>query len=128
MTLSWFHDPPRGLGASARIVTGPPVAGTFLRWPSAKNPRNFPSADQKGNEEFSVPSSFFGVTSLRYCTQMDRSFWERAQKATAAPSARITGGPEKSPVKSKFISAGGGRNERRRRAGSRSRKDQARRA
>ena len=42
---------------------------------SAKNPRNFPSADQNGNEAPSVPSSFSGVSSVRDCTQIEsRSF------------------------------------------------------
>src|SRR5256885_13972327 len=110
MTLSWFHDPPRGLGVSVRTVTGPPAAGTFFKWPSAKKPRNFPSADQKGKMAPSVPSSFLGFGSLRDCTQIEsRSFWLRAQYATAMPSAEITGGPEKSPVKSNPMSAGGGK-------------------
>src|ERR1700676_3242419 len=122
MMLSGLQEPPLGLGASARMVTGPPVAGTFLRWPSAKNARNFPSEDQNGKEARSVPSIFFAARSLRDCTQMNFSFSERAQKAMAVPSTRITGGPEKSPVKSKLVSAGGGRKERKTRAGSRSRK------
>src|SRR5229473_3331237 len=113
MTLSWFHEPPRGLGVSARTVTGPPAAGIFFRWPSAKNPKKFPSADQKGKEAPSVPSIFRGVRSLRVCTQIvSRSFWLRAQKAIAVPPAEMTGGPEKSPVKSKPTSGGGGRYER----------------
>src|ERR1700712_3052151 len=113
ITLSWLHEPPRGLGASARTVIGPPDASTFLSRPSAKNPRNFPSADQKGNEAPSVPSIFFAVRSLSDCTQMElRSFWLRMQNATRVPSAVIAGGPEKSPVKSKLISTGGGKNDR----------------
>src|SRR5258706_1607366 len=110
MTLSCFHDPPRGLGDSARTVTGPPAAATFFRCPSAKNPTNFPSKDQKGKEAPSVPSSFRGVRSLRDCTQSKSlSFWLRAENAIAVPSAAITGGPEKSPVKSKPTPGGGGR-------------------
>src|ERR1700731_4805372 len=102
MTLSWFQDPPRGLGVSARTVTGPPAAGTFFKWPSAKKPTNFPSADQKGKEAPSVPSSFLAARPLRNCTQIEsRSFWLRAQNATPVPSGVIAGGPEKSPVKSK---------------------------
>src|SRR5258708_1250894 len=123
MTLSWFHDPPRGLGESARTVTRPPAAGTFFRCPSAKNPRKLPSADQKGKEAPSVPSSFRGVRSPRVCPQIEsRSFWLRAQKAIAIPSAVITGGPEKSPVKSKPAPGGGGRYERKVRTGSRPRR------
>src|ERR1700719_5426760 len=123
MTLSWFHEPPRGLAASARTVTGPPAAGTFLRWPSAKNPKKLPSADQNGKEAPSVPSILRGVRSLRVCTQiMSRSFWLRALKAIAVPSVVITGGPEKSPVKSKPDPVGGGKYERRVIAGSRPRR------
>src|SRR5712672_4340744 len=45
----------------------------------------------------------------------------------AVPSELMTGGPEKSPVKSKLICAGGGRNERKVREGSCSRRrDQSR--
>src|ERR1039458_2466937 len=113
MTLSWFHDPPRGFGASARIVTGPPAAGTFFRWLSAKNPRNFPSADQKGNEAPSVPSIFLGARSPNDCTQIkSRSLCVRAQNATAVPSAEIAGGPEKSPGNSELICARVGSNHR----------------
>src|SRR3981189_3250459 len=100
MTLSWFQEPPRGLGVSARTVTGPPVAGTFFKWPSAKKPTNFPSADQKGKEAPSVPSSFLAARSLRNCTQIEsRSFWLRAQNATAAPSGGSVDGPENAPVR-----------------------------
>src|ERR1700674_3745394 len=123
MTLSWFHDPPRGLAVSARTVTGPPAAGTFFKWPSAKKATNFPSADQKGKEAPSVPSSFLAARSLRNCTQIEsRSFWLRAQNATAVPSGVIAGGPEKSPVKSKPTSAGGGKYDRTVRAGACSRR------
>jgi hypothetical protein len=74
---------------------------------------NFPSADQKGNAAPSVPSSFFADNSASDWTQMElRSFEARAQKATAVPSGAKAGGPEKSPVKSKPCSAGGGRNDR----------------
>src|SRR5258706_16296594 len=110
ITLSWFQDPPRGFGVSARMVTGPPAAGTFFKWPSAKKPTNFPSADQKGKESPSVPSSFRAAMSPRNCTQIEsRSFWLGGQNATAAPADAIVGGPEKSPVKSKPTSAGGGK-------------------
>src|SRR5260221_4973662 len=110
ITLSWFQDPPRGLGVSARTVTGPPVAGTLFKWPSAKKPTNFPSADQKGKEAPSVPSSFLAVRSLRNWTQIESpSFSLRAQQTTAAPSDAIVVGPEKSPVRSKPTSGGGGK-------------------
>src|SRR6185369_8239983 len=101
ITLSRFHVPPRGFGASARIVTGPPAEGIFFIRPPAKNPIDFPSYDQKGNDAPSVPSSFRALNSLNDCTQMEfRSFGVRAQKAIVAPSGDIAGGPEKSPVKS----------------------------
>src|SRR5579864_1698032 len=123
MMLSSFQDPPRALGASASTVTGPPAAETFFRWPSAKKPMNLPSADQNGNEAPSVPSSFLAVSSLRDRTQIEsRSFGVRAQNATAVPSGEITGGPEKSPVKSNPVSTGGIRKDRIDRAGSGSRK------
>src|SRR5437870_9828096 len=100
MTLSWFHDPPRALDASANTETGPPDAEIFLRCPSAKNPTDFPSGDQKGNAAPSVPSSLFAASSFSDCTQSaSRSFGLRAQYTMALPSGAIAGGPEKSPVK-----------------------------
>ena len=66
------------------------------------------------------PSTFFAASSPRNCTQIEpRSFCVRAQNAIAVPSELITGGPEKSPVKSKLVCAGGGKKERMVRAGSR---------
>src|SRR5882757_4690528 len=101
MTLSRFQEPPRGLGASARMVTGPPAAGTFLRWPPAKKPMNLLSGDQKGNDAPWVSSSFLAESSLRDCTQIEpRSFGLMAQYAIADPSSVMAGGPEKSPRKS----------------------------
>ncbi len=74
---------------------------------------NRPSGDQKGKYAPSVPSSFLAVRSPRACTQTEsRSFSVRAQKARAVPSGVSTGGPEKSPVKSNPMSAGGGKNDR----------------
>src|SRR5581483_7874610 len=122
MTLFSFHVPPRGLGVSASVVTGPPAAGIFFRKPSAKNPMNWPSADQNGKDAPSVPSSFLADNSPSDCTQTEsRSFWVRAQNTIAVPWELITGGPEKSPVKSKLICGGGGRNERKVRGTSRER-------
>src|ERR1700687_6515449 len=113
MTLSRFQEPPRGLGASARIVTGPADAGIFFKWASAKNPRNLPSGDQKGKAAPSVPSSFLAASSFRDCTQsVFRSFWFREEKAMAVPSGVMTGGPAASPVKSNWISGGGGKKAR----------------
>src|SRR5881394_4138484 len=105
ITLSWFHEPPRAFGASASSETGPPDAEIFFKCPSAKNPMDFPSGDQKGNAAPSVPSSFFARRSLRDCTHREsRSLGLRAQYTIVVPSDVIAGGPEKSPVKSKFIS------------------------
>src|SRR5215471_17855120 len=56
ITPSRLHVPPRPLGAaSQRMTAGPPAASTFFNFPSAKKARNFPSGDQKGKSEFSVP-------------------------------------------------------------------------
>src|ERR1700675_389890 len=108
MTLSRFQAPPRALGASARIVTGPPDAETFRSLLSAKKPMNFPSPDQNSAKAPSVPASFSAdaLSSLR--TQMElRSFGPRAANATRVPSGESTGGPEKSPTKSKAAFGGG---------------------
>src|ERR1700722_14458989 len=105
MVLSAPHAPPRGFGASVTEETGPPATGIILSFPSAKNPRERPSGDQNGNVAPSVPASFLGAFESRGSTQMDsRSFGPFAQNATWVPSAERTGGPEKSPSKSKAVS------------------------
>src|SRR6202162_423222 len=48
ITPSRFHVPPRPDGASDSACTGPPSRSSFFSFPSAKNPRDFPSADQNG--------------------------------------------------------------------------------
>src|ERR1019366_6357914 len=114
ITLSWFQDPPLGLGASASTVNGPPDAATFFRWPSAKKPRNFASADQKGNEAPSVPSSFLAARSLKECTQIESfSFGPQAQNATAVPPPRKF--DQTSPASSAATTAAHSRRSRNRR-------------
>src|SRR5437667_5506694 len=106
--FSLLQVPPRPPGASASTVTGPPPAGIFLSLPLAKKPRNFPSADQKGNAAFSVPSNRAAIGLSRDCTyKAVGSFPERAEKATRVPSCEITGGPEKSPLNSNEVFGGG---------------------
>src|SRR5215831_8180404 len=57
------QDAPRGIPALASTCTGPPPAGIFLIFPSAKNPIQWPSGDQKGFEADSVPDSGRRITS-----------------------------------------------------------------
>src|SRR5215470_2423622 len=107
MTLSRFHAPPRALGASARIVTGPPDSDTLRNLASAKKAIHLPSADQNKPEAPSVPDSLSAVSRSRRRTQIElRSLGARAAKATRVPSGDNTGGPEKSPTKSKAAPAG----------------------
>src|SRR5689334_23294496 len=108
MMLSRFQVPPRALGASARTVTGPPAAETLRSLPSAKKPRYFPSPDQNKAKAPSVPGKRSAVALSSVRTQMElRSLGLRAAKATRVPSGERTGGPEKSPMKSKDVPAGG---------------------
>lgn len=44
----WLHVPPRGVNASASVVTGPPDVSTFFSLPAAKKPMDLLSGDQKG--------------------------------------------------------------------------------
>src|SRR4030095_1002246 len=57
ITPSLLQAPPRGLGALARVVGGPPVSSIRLRFPVAKNPSERLSGDQKGKEAPSDPST-----------------------------------------------------------------------
>jgi hypothetical protein len=112
MVLSAPHAPPRGLGAAATVETGPPATGMVFSFPSEKNPIDRPSGDQNGNVPPSVPASFRGALVSRGWIQIElRSFALCAQYATWVPSAERTGGPEKSPVKSKEVSKGGSSEE-----------------
>src|SRR2546428_13580387 len=53
---SRFHAPPRPPGASARICTAPRSTSIRFIFPSAKNPTDWLSGDQKGSEAPSVPA------------------------------------------------------------------------
>ncbi len=84
ITLSPFQAPPRALGASARTVVGPPLAGILRSLPSLKKPMNFPSADQNGAYAPSVPASFSAeaLSSLRIQIEL-LSLGPRAAKASS---------------------------------------------
>src|SRR5206468_8772902 len=101
------HEPPRALEASVTIAVGPPVAGTRLTLPSAKNPICRLSADQNGNEEPSVSSRRCAASALRGRTQIDLIPSARATKASCVPSGERTAGPAKSPVTSRATFSGG---------------------
>src|ERR1700722_7077555 len=112
MVLAAAQPPPGGFGASATVETGPPATGMVFSFPSEKNPMDRPSGDQNGNVPPSVPVSFRGALELSGWIQIAlRSFAPWAQYATCVPSAERAGGPEKSPVKSKMVSGGGGSEE-----------------
>src|SRR5262249_50061240 len=59
ITPCLFHVPPRPEGASQIVCTGPPDTSTFFSFPSAKNARDLPSADQNGKLAPSVPVILF---------------------------------------------------------------------
>src|SRR6516165_2642895 len=105
--LSGPHAPPRAFGASARIVTEPPETEIFLSLASAKKPIHFPSADQNCHEAPSVPASLSAVGLSRRRIQITfLSLGGCAAKAILVPSGERTGGPEKSPMKSKPMPGG----------------------
>src|SRR5262252_8043437 len=106
--LSLLHAPPRALGASASRVTGPPAAEILRSLPLEKKAMNFPSCDQNGEEDPSVPASFSAVELSSRRTQMEFPCLPvRAANAMRVPSGESTGGPEKSPMKSNPASGGG---------------------
>ena len=57
MTPSRLHVPPRPIGASAKVCAAPPAISSRLSLPSAKNPIERLSGDQKGYAPPSVPAS-----------------------------------------------------------------------
>src|SRR5688572_29194151 len=57
MTSSSFQLPALGVGASQMVVGAPPPIAIFFSAPSAKNPRNRASGDQKGSVAPSVPGN-----------------------------------------------------------------------
>src|SRR5262249_2160069 len=90
------QEPPRGSGASAIVRTGPPAAGIFLSFPSAKNPTHWLSGDQNGKSAPSVPGIAWAASACRDLSQsvafapgavatntIDRPFGDRANWGTA---------------------------------------------
>src|SRR5262249_10619003 len=61
--------PPRPFGASAKVVTEPPLEGIRLSFPSAKKPIWRLSADQNGRYALSVPDNGWGDRELSRRTQ-----------------------------------------------------------
>ena len=56
--FSLFHAPPRGTGATdTSVFTDPPSMSMRFNVPSAKNPRDRLSGDQKGDDARSVPGN-----------------------------------------------------------------------
>jgi len=87
MTFSRPQLPPRLVGASQSVWGGPPAVSILLSFPSAKNPMNRLSGDQKGNDGFSVPAS--GSTERESTGRIQRRFLpelSRATKASRRPS------------------------------------------
>src|ERR1700735_1731650 len=90
ITPSLFHVPPRPVGASQRICTTPPVAGTRLSFESAKKAKFRPSPDQKGYVAPSVPCKGWVVPELSVRTKINCLRWPSATNAMAEPSGEIT--------------------------------------
>src|SRR4051794_5069036 len=62
--------PPRGLSAVQMSSTGPPPTATRFSIPAAKNAIDFPSYDQKGYSEASVPGTGFASPLLNERTKI----------------------------------------------------------
>src|SRR5450759_587721 len=70
ITPSGLQEPSEPLGASQIFCGGPPETSTFFSFPSAKNPRNRLSGDQKGRVVPSVPARGCAASALSARTQM----------------------------------------------------------
>src|SRR5262245_62164868 len=95
MTPSELQAPPRGLGASETVWSGPPEASMFLNFPSAKKPIDRESDDQKGN----FPPLFDGSDDV---SPVSRDWIQRrppAPKTTRLPSGETVTGAPSSPVR-----------------------------
>src|SRR5580698_2008002 len=100
--------PPRPRGASLTIWVEPPSRSTVLSLPSAKNPRERLSGDQKGKVALSVPGSSRASTVLVGRTQSAiLPSVPVAANARDAPSGDATGGPAESPVRLNVVFSGG---------------------
>jgi hypothetical protein len=92
ITPSALQEPPVAGEASHRILGAPPSRSIVFSTPSAKNPSERESGDQKGRAPFSVPDNARAVRLSRALTQSsvfpDESV---AAKATWCPSGERTG-------------------------------------
>ena len=86
--------PPRPNGASAITCAEPPFKSTVFNFPSAKNPSERLSGDQKGKIAFSVPGTTRTTSESMGRTQIEvLPSALVAVNATLAPSGDSTGGP-----------------------------------
>src|SRR5690349_16291212 len=107
MTSSRFQEPPLEAGASAKTVTVPPAASTFLSFASAKNPTERLLGDQNGNMAPSVPEiGCAAVESRDRAHNMNLPSDVVAAKARRLPSGDRTAGPASSPRHRKLALAG----------------------
>jgi len=109
-----FQLPPRPNGASQMDLTDDfPSAATFFSCPSAKNPSDWPSADQNGKVAPSVPGIGSALSFERGRTQIWALPLESsATKAILAPSGESAIAPPPSPMRSKVVPSGGKTKER----------------
>src|ERR1700728_842226 len=87
ITPSLFHVPPRPEAASQMVWTGPPAMSSFFSFPSAKNARDLPSGDQKGNRAPPVWDNLRACCSPTSSIQSTvvRSASENPTRATVCP-------------------------------------------
>ena len=108
ITPSGPQAPPRPICTAQTTCTESPLRSMVFNWPSAKNPRERLSGDQKGKIAPSVPGS----------ARASSEFMERIQsavlpsspvaaKAIDAPSGERTSGPAASPVRLSVVLSGG---------------------
>src|SRR5215471_3469162 len=102
------HVPPRPKEVSANACTDASFTSTDFSFVSAKNPRDLPSGDQKGNVAPSVPcmgrasTEFIGRTQIIVLPSAPV-----AVNASDVPSVEATGGPALSPARFSDIFSGG---------------------
>src|SRR5580698_3167774 len=107
ITPSAPHAPPRPKGASATTCTEP-LKSTVFNLPSAKNPSDRLSGDQKGKTAFSLPDRMCASNESIGRTHIAVLPSDLlAVKASMLPSGDKTGGPAESPVRLSVVPSGG---------------------
>src|SRR5271154_2056498 len=103
-----FQLPPRPNGAPQSATGGPPSKPILLSFPSAKKPREAPSADQKGNVALSVPATDSAASFPNERTHIRAEpLPSKATNASLVPSGLSVTDPPSSPIRFRVVPSGG---------------------